>query len=132
MLYGDRTSLRQNMHRSRWLISVSGSMVVPTTYMALRDPEVYANPDEFDPDRYYSGDAEEKGAKNYLVFGVGPHYCLGQTYAQLNLALFLGKASLLLDWRHHPTPKSEEIKVFATIFPMVSEPFENGRMDWSR
>jgi len=97
-------------------------MVIPTTYMALRDPEVYDRPDEFDPERYYTGDAEVKGAKNYLVFGTGPHYCLGQQYAQLNLALMLGKASLLLDWKHHPTPKSEEIKVFATIFPMVSCP----------
>lgn len=95
-------------------------MVIPTTYMALRDPEVYENPDEFDPERYYTGDAEIKGMKNYLVFGTGPHYCLGQQYAQLNLVLMLGKASLLLDWKHHATPKSEEIKVFATIFPMVS------------
>ncbi|KAK4156224.1 cytochrome P450 [Chaetomidium leptoderma] len=95
-----------------------GSMVIPTTYMALRDPEVYDKPDEFDPERYYSGDAEVKGAKNFLVFGTGAHYCLGQQYAQLNLALFIGKASLMLDWVHHPTPKSEEIKVFATIFPM--------------
>lgn len=96
-----------------------GSMLIPTTYMALHDPEVYDNPDEFDPERYYSGDAEERGAKNYLVFGTGPHYCLGQTYAQLNLALFLGKASVQLKWTHHPTPLSEEIKVFATIFPKV-------------
>jgi len=28
---------------------------------------------------------------------------------------------MYLDWVHHPTPRSEEIKVFATIFPMVSE-----------
>lgn len=97
-------------------------MVIPTTYMALRDPEIYPNPDAFDPERYYSGDAEVKGAKNYLVFGAGPHYCLGQHYAQLNLALFIGKASLLLDWTHHATPKSEQIKVFATIFPMVCIP----------
>ena len=95
-------------------------MVVPATWPALRDPDVYENPDAFDPERYYTGDAEEKGAKNYLVFGTGPHYCLGQTYAQHNLALMIGKASVLLDWKHHPTPRSEEIKVFATIFPMVS------------
>ncbi|KAG6362153.1 hypothetical protein INS49_010382 [Diaporthe citri] len=94
-----------------------GAMVVPTTYLALRDPDVYENPDEFDPERYYTGDAEVKGAKNFLVFGTGPHVCIGQHYAQLNLALLLGKASLLLDWTHHPTPLSEEIKVFATIFP---------------
>ncbi|KAM3436857.1 hypothetical protein MY4824_004140 [Beauveria thailandica] len=94
-----------------------GSMLIPTTYLALHDPDVYENPDQFDPDRYYIGDAEEKGAKNYLVFGTGPHYCLGQVYAQLNLALMVGKASVQLDWAHHPTPLSEEIKVFATIFP---------------
>jgi C-22 sterol desaturase len=97
-----------------------GAMIIPSVYPALRDPEVYTNPDEYDPERYYSGDAEEKGAKNFLVFGTGPHYCLGQIYAQRNLALMIGKASMYLDWVHHPTPRSEEIKVFATIFPMVS------------
>ncbi|KAF6843096.1 cytochrome p450 61 [Colletotrichum musicola] len=94
-----------------------GAMIIPTVYPALRDPEVYDRPDEFDPERYYTGDAEVKGAKNFLVFGVGPHYCLGQTYAQLNLALMIGKASVLMNWKHHATPLSEEIKVFATIFP---------------
>jgi hypothetical protein len=95
-------------------------MIIPTTWPALRDPEVYHNPDVYDPERWVTGDAEVKGAKNWLVFGTGPHYCLGQVYAQLNLALMIGKASLELDWVHHPTPLSEEIKVFATIFPTVS------------
>jgi C-22 sterol desaturase len=38
------------------------------------------------------------------------------------MAGMIGKAALELDWEHHPTPKSEEIKVFATLFPMVSSP----------
>jgi C-22 sterol desaturase len=97
-----------------------GAMIIPTTYPSLRDPEVYPNPDTFDPERWITGDAEVKGAKNWLVFGTGPHYCLGQVYAQLNLALMIGRASMELDWVHHPTPLSEEIKVFATIFPKVS------------
>ncbi|KAK0619873.1 cytochrome P450 61 [Immersiella caudata] len=107
-----------------------GAMVVATTYMALRDPEVYERPDEFDPERYYSGDAEVKGAKNYLVFGTGSHYCLGQHYAQMNLCLMIGKASLLLDWKHHPTPKSEEIEVFATIFPQDHCPLTFEKRRW--
>jgi C-22 sterol desaturase len=98
-------------------------MVVPTTYPALHDPEAYPNPDSFEPDRWITGDAE-KQVKNWLVFGTGPHYCLGQTYAQLNLMAMIGKASILLDWHHEVTPLSEEIKVFATIFPQVSiDPF---------
>jgi hypothetical protein len=34
--------------------------------------------------------------------------------------LMIGKASMMLDWDHMVTDKSEVIKVFATIFPMVS------------
>ncbi|KAL8725726.1 MAG: hypothetical protein Q9166_007176 [cf. Caloplaca sp. 2 TL-2023] len=94
-----------------------GSMVIPSVWPALHDPEVYPAPDTFDPERWISGDAG-KAVKNWLVFGTGPHYCLGQTYAQLNLMAMIGKASMKLDWKHHVTPRSEDIKVFATIFPM--------------
>lgn len=95
-----------------------GSMVIPSVWPALHDPEVYPDPDSFDPDRWITGDAE-KAVKNWLVFGTGPHYCLGQTYAQLNLMAMIGKASMHLNWEHHATPRSEDIKVFATIFPQV-------------
>lgn len=96
-----------------------GSMVIPTTYLALHDKEAYPDPESFVPERWITGDAD-KQTKNWLVFGTGPHYCLGQTYAQANLMLMIGKASMMLDWKHKVTDLSEEIKVFATIFPMVS------------
>lgn len=95
-----------------------GSMVIPTTYPALHDPEAYPNPDYFDPDRWITGDAE-KQIKNWLVFGTGPHYCIGQEYAKNNLQAMIGMASMFLDWEHQVTPKSELIEVFATIFPQV-------------
>ena len=95
-----------------------GSMVVPSVWPATHDPEAYPDPDTFNPDRWITGGAE-KQLKNFLVFGTGPHYCLGQTYAQLNLMALIGKASMALEWDHHATPISEDIKVFATIFPQV-------------
>lgn len=36
------------------------------------------------------------------------------------MAGMIGKAALEIDWKHHATERSEEIKVFATLFPMVS------------
>ena len=96
-----------------------GSMVIPSVWPATHDPEAYPNPDSFDPDRWITGDAD-KQVKNWLVFGTGPHYCIGQNYAQLNLIAMIGKASMELDWVHHPTSISEDIEVFATIFPQVS------------
>ncbi|OKL59277.1 Cytochrome P450 [Talaromyces atroroseus] len=93
-----------------------GSMIIPSVYPSTHDPEAYEDPDTFNPDRWITGTAESQ-SKNWLVFGTGPHYCLGQTYATHNLMGLIGKASMHLNWEHHPTPQSEEIKVFATIFP---------------
>lgn len=95
-----------------------GSMVIPSVWPATHDPEAYPNPDSFEPERWITGDADLQ-VKNWLVFGTGPHYCLGQQYAQLNLMAMIGKASMHLDWVHHPTALSEDIEVFATIFPQV-------------
>ncbi|KAI5271414.1 cytochrome P450 [Aureobasidium subglaciale] len=95
-----------------------GSMIVPTCYPALHDPEVYPEANTFNPDRWITGDAESQ-TKNWLVFGAGPHDCLARRYVPLSMALMVGKAALELDWRHHATERSEEIRVFATLFPMV-------------
>lgn len=95
-----------------------GAMIVPSCYPALHDPEVYPNPDYFDPDRWISGDAASQ-TKNWLVFGTGPHNCIAQQYVQLTMTAMIGKASLEIDWVHHATSRSEEIRVFATLFPMV-------------
>nr|POE94532.1 cytochrome p450 61 [Quercus suber] len=98
-------------------VARKGSMIIPSTWLSLHDPEAYPKPDEYDPERWVSGNAEDQG-KNWLVFGTGPHYCLGQVYAVLNLMLMLHMLSSEFEWTHQITPKSEEIKVFATIFPM--------------
>lgn len=96
-----------------------GSMIIPSCYPALHNPDVYPNPGVFDPDRWITGDAASK-TKNWLVFGAGPHECLAKRYVPLTMAAMIGKAALELDWEHHATEKSEEIRVFATLFPMVS------------
>ena len=38
----------------------------------------------------------------------------------MNLIGMIGKASMFMDWKHIATPESEDIEVFATIFPQVS------------
>lgn len=95
-----------------------GCMVIPSVWPATHDEEAYPNADSFEPERWTTGTAE-KQSKNWLVFGTGPHYCLGQNYATFNLMAMIGKASMEMDWEHFPTPQSEDIKVFATIFPQV-------------
>lgn len=93
-----------------------GSMIIPTLYPALHDPEVYPDPDNFVPERWENptGDMTKR---SWLVFGSGPHVCLGQQYVMMLFTGMLGKFVMNSDMKHHVTPISEEIKVFATIFP---------------
>ncbi|ODV95315.1 hypothetical protein PACTADRAFT_50055 [Pachysolen tannophilus NRRL Y-2460] len=95
-----------------------GSMVIPTVYPALHDPKIYENPDEFIPERWLDPNSPANSAKkDWLVFGTGPHVCLGQTYVMMLFTALLGKAAMFADLHHTITPLSEKIKVFATIFP---------------
>ncbi|KAH7123550.1 cytochrome P450 [Dendryphion nanum] len=94
-----------------------GAMIIPSCWPALHDPVAYPNPESFDPDRWITGDAESH-TKNWLVFGTGAHDCLARKYVPLTMAHMIGKASLEVDWVHHATELSEEIRVFATLFPM--------------
>lgn len=93
-----------------------GSMIIPTLYPALHDPEVYENPDLFIPERWENATGD-MFKRNWLVFGTGPHVCLGQNYVLMLFTSMLGKYLMHSDIGHKATQMSEDIKVFATIFP---------------
>ncbi|KAF2229773.1 sterol C-22 desaturase [Viridothelium virens] len=107
---------KENFSISEHYTIPKGSMVVPATYPSLHDPDVYPNPETYDPERWITGGAEQQ-CQNWLVFGTGPHHCIGQNYVILNLVALVRKASMKLKWKHYITPESEDIKLFATIFP---------------
>ena len=91
---------------------------LPPIFASLHDAKVYPQPDEFKPERWLDADdPAQKNPKNYLVFGSGPHNCIGQQYANMHLTAVLGTASVLMNWKHEVTPLSEEVEVIATIFP---------------
>lgn len=48
----------------------------------------------------------------------------------MNFMSMVGKAAMFLNFEHATTELSEEIKVFATIFPKVSLPPAHGRRLW--
>lgn len=94
----------------------TGSMIIPTLYPALHDPEVYADPDSFIPERW-ENPTGDMNKRSWLVFGTGPHVCLGRVYVLMLFTGMLGKFVMKSKMTHHVTPLSEQIKVFATIFP---------------
>ncbi|MFD9960444.1 cytochrome P450 [Amycolatopsis sp. NPDC058986] len=56
----------------------AGDGVLALGYSANRDPDAFADPDSFDI---------ERGARHHVAFGFGPHQCLGQNLARMELQI---------------------------------------------
>jgi C-22 sterol desaturase len=55
-----------------------GSMVIPSFYKPLHDPKAFPDPDTLSPERWLDPESPaNKHPQNYLVFGSGPHKCVG-------------------------------------------------------
>lgn len=89
----------------------ANSMVIPSFFNSLHDPSIYPDPDSFQPERWLDPQGlATQNPKNYLVFGSGPHKCIGLEYASLNIALVLATASVMFNWEHDITPLSKEVE----------------------
>ncbi|PFH54738.1 hypothetical protein AMATHDRAFT_72496 [Amanita thiersii Skay4041] len=96
----------------------ANSMVIPSFYNSLHDPAVYPEPDAFKPERWLDPEGlATQNPKNYLVFGSGPHRCIGLEYASMNIAMVLATASVMFDWEHDITSQSNQVEIIATLFP---------------
>lgn len=89
----------------------AGSMVIPSFYNSLHDAEVYPEPEELLPERWLDPQSSANtNPKNYLVFGSGPHKCIGLEYAMMNIALVLADAVTLMEWDHARTERSDQVE----------------------
>jgi cytochrome P450 monooxygenase len=69
-----------------------GTMVGTSITLLSRDPERYADPDEWRPERWLNLDHKPTPIEN-CQFGGGPHFCLGYHMALLEGTLFLVHAA---------------------------------------
>ncbi|MBY3081037.1 cytochrome P450 [Rhizobium laguerreae] len=78
----------------------SGSVLLLSTMSALRDPEAFPDPERFDLYR--------ERPRWHPVYGDGPHRCLGQALAQLELEEAL---RALVGSRHRLLPTGQQLNV---------------------
>uniref|UniRef100_A0A7S2EDL1 Uncharacterized protein n=1 Tax=Trieres chinensis TaxID=1514140 RepID=A0A7S2EDL1_TRICV len=67
-----------------------GDIVMISPSVGMRLPEVFTDPETFDPDRFGPGREEHKSSPYaYLGFGGGMHSCMGQNFAFLQVKAIL-------------------------------------------
>jgi C-22 sterol desaturase len=89
----------------------AGSMLIPSFFNSLHDPAVYPEPESFLPERWLDPTSlANSNPKSYMVWGAGPHRCIGLEYAMMNIALVLGIAATMFDWEHEVTPLTEKVE----------------------
>ena len=75
VIYMRRTATQDTQLREQTI--AEGEKVIIYYGAANRDPSVFENPDVFDLHR--------SNAKDHIAFGIGPHVCLGQRVANMQL-----------------------------------------------
>ena len=65
------------------------SLIIFNLNSVLKDPKVFVNPEQFNPDRFLDAAGEVVKPKEFIPFGIGRRVCLGEALAKMELFLFL-------------------------------------------
>ena len=76
----------------------SGDQTIPANttvglliYALHRDPDYFDNPDDFNPERFYSESPDKIDHFAYVPFSAGPRNCIGQKFAMLEMKSTISK-----------------------------------------
>jgi cytochrome P450 family 135 len=83
----------------------AGVTVTPCIYLMHRRPEVYPNPERFEPERFLD---RPPGTYTWIPFGGGVRRCIGASFAQFEMGVVL--AEVVRRWNIEPArPASESV-----------------------
>ncbi|MBC2878588.1 cytochrome P450 [Streptomyces sp. TYQ1024] len=79
----------------------AGTAVVYSAYLLHRRPDLFPDPERFDPDRWLAAPGAPVPPRTaFLPFGSGPRKCIGDVFALTEAALAL--ATVVADWDLRP------------------------------
>jgi cytochrome P450 len=93
-----------------------GQILIVPTWSLHRNPEVWPNPEAFDPDRFLPEREAGRHRAAWLPFGLGPRVCIGNHFAMMEGPLVLTRLLQLVDFELDAT-RTVEPDDFATLRP---------------
>ncbi|XP_043461029.1 cytochrome P450 4C1-like [Leptopilina heterotoma] len=100
-------------------IKLDGYMVPKGVNLAIaiyhlhHNPNVWPNPEKFDPDRFLPENSRGRHPYAYVPFSAGPRNCIGQKFAVAEQKIVL--TSILRKWRVKSARTPEEMKLISSF-----------------
>lgn len=86
-----------------------GAVTLVGYWASFQDPEVYQEPEKFDPTRFLSNDDQQKPKADLpLFFGIGKRSCIGESLVTMETFLFI--TTVLQNFDLHPLKENESGK----------------------
>ena len=93
-----------------------GSNISISMYMTHRNPNLWNDPERFDPERFAPAAVAQRHRFAYLPFGGGPRICIGNRFAMMEATLIL--AALAQRFTFAATPETRlELLPTVTLRP---------------
>jgi cytochrome P450 len=70
----------------------ANTLIFISPFVTHRDPKYWPDPERFDPDRFMPDQAASRPRHVYFPFGEGPHVCIGNNFAVMEMQLILAMA----------------------------------------
>lgn len=85
--------------------------VIIPIYGIHHDPEIYPEPEKFDPDRFSSEEVAKRHQFSFLPFGEGPRICIGLRFAIIEIKIALVKILTNFEFRLDHGKTSVPLKI---------------------
>lgn len=95
------------------------SVLIPV-YGIHHDPEIYPNPDRYDPDRFEADAVRTRHPFAFIPFGAGPRNCIGMRFGMMVARLTLAKVLLHYRWTLEDRMPTK-LTISKTSLPLKSE-----------
>lgn len=81
--------------------------ILVSPYLTQRHPEVWPDPGRFDPERFADGRRDQIPRGALFPFLAGPHVCIGQEFALVEMRTVLARLIRRFDWSPVDGPRPE-------------------------